>query len=94
MKQDIHPEYVDAVIRCSCGNSWSTRSTTAEMRIEVCSDCHPFYTGEQRIVDTAGRIERFRRRYAGVEQQRDQAAVEAADAADVEQPAETAAETT
>lgn len=91
MKPDIHPEYVDAVISCSCGNSWTTRSTKAEMRIEVCSECHPFFTGEQRIVDTAGRVERFRRRYAGAQQQREQAA---ADAADAEQPAETAAEAT
>ena len=78
MKTDIHPEYVDAVITCSCGNSWTTRSTKAEMRIEVCSDCHPFFTGEQRIVDTAGRVERFRRRYAKTEQrQREQAEREA-----------------
>lgn len=67
MKSDIHPEYVESTIRCSCGNSWTTRSTEAEMRIEVCSDCHPFFTGEQRIVDTAGRVERFRRRYAKAE---------------------------
>ena len=93
MKKDIHPEYVDAVIHCSCGNSWTTRSTTAEMRIEVCSDCHPFYTGEQRIVDTAGRIERFRRRYAGAEQQREQTAADAANGGDAEQPDETTAET-
>ena len=64
MKSDIHPEYVESTISCSCGNSWTTRSTEAEMRIEVCSDCPPFFTGEQRIVDTAGRVERFRRRYA------------------------------
>lgn len=63
MKAGIHPEYVDAVIRCGCGNTWETRSTKADMRIEVCSQCHPFFTGEQRIVDTAGRVERFRRRY-------------------------------
>jgi large subunit ribosomal protein L31 len=55
---------VDAVIHCSCGKEWRTRSTKAEMRIDVCSNCHPFFTGEQRIVDTAGRVERFRRRYA------------------------------
>ncbi|MEE9277300.1 MAG: 50S ribosomal protein L31 [Dehalococcoidia bacterium] len=63
MKSDIHPEYVAAVIRCGCGNSWETRATKADMRIEICSKCHPFFTGEQRIVDTAGRVERFRRRY-------------------------------
>jgi large subunit ribosomal protein L31 len=63
MKADIHPEYVEATVHCSCGAEWTTRSTKAEIRVEVCSVCHPFYTGEQRIVDTAGRVERFRRRY-------------------------------
>ena len=63
MRNDIHPDYVDATVRCGCGESWQTRSTKEEIRIEVCSTCHPFYTGEQRIVDTAGRVERFRRRY-------------------------------
>lgn len=64
MKSDIHPQYVDSVITCSCGNQINTRSTKAEMHIDICSNCHPFFTGEQRIVDTAGRVERFRRRYA------------------------------
>ena len=64
MKTDIHPEYVDSVITCSCGNVIQTRSTKAEMHVDICSNCHPFFTGEQRIVDTAGRVERFRRRYA------------------------------
>ena len=63
MKKDIHPEYVDATIRCGCGNTWETRATKPELRIEVCSACHPFFTGEQRIVDTAGRVERYRRRF-------------------------------
>lgn len=63
MRSEIHPEYQAATVRCGCGESWETRSTKAEIRIEVCSTCHPFYTGEQRIVDTAGRVERFRRRY-------------------------------
>lgn len=63
MRADIHPEYQTATVRCGCGETWETRSTKAEIRIEVCSTCHPFYTGEQRIVDTAGRVERFRRRY-------------------------------
>ncbi len=64
MKPDIHPEYVDAVIRCACGNEIHTRSTKADIHVDICSNCHPFFTGEQRIVDTAGRVERFRRRYA------------------------------
>lgn len=63
MKADIHPEYQTATITCSCGNSWETRSTKPQMSVDVCSECHPFFTGEQRIVDTAGRVERFRRRY-------------------------------
>lgn len=63
MKTEIHPEYVDATITCGCGTSWQTRATKQDIRIEICSTCHPFFTGEQRIVDTAGRVERFRRRY-------------------------------
>jgi large subunit ribosomal protein L31 len=63
MKAQIHPEYVEATVHCSCGNSWQTRATRPELKVEVCSNCHPFFTGEQRIVDTAGRVERFKRRY-------------------------------
>lgn len=63
MKTDIHPEYVEAVVRCACGNNFQTRATTPDIHVEVCSACHPFFTGEQRIVDTAGRVERFKRRY-------------------------------
>ncbi|MCS7276744.1 MAG: 50S ribosomal protein L31 [Dehalococcoidia bacterium] len=63
MKAGIHPEYVEATVVCACGNTWKTRSTKPLLRVEVCSRCHPFFTGEQRIVDTAGRVERFRRRY-------------------------------
>jgi large subunit ribosomal protein L31 len=63
MKKGIHPEYVEATVHCACGNTFTTRSTKGELRVEVCSRCHPFFTGEQRIVDTAGRVERFKRRY-------------------------------
>jgi large subunit ribosomal protein L31 len=63
MKTGIHPEYVEATIKCACGNSWQTRATKPELKVELCSNCHPFFTGEQRIVDTAGRVERFKRRY-------------------------------
>ena len=63
MKKGIHPDYVEATVHCACGNTFSTRSTKKELRTEVCSRCHPFFTGEQRIVDTAGRVERFKRRY-------------------------------
>ena len=63
MKSGIHPDYVEAEVSCACGNAWQTRATKAEIHIDVCSKCHPFFTGEQRLVDTAGRVERFRRRY-------------------------------
>jgi len=60
MKQGIHPKYYpEAVVTCSCGNTWTTGSTIPEIRTDICSQCHPFYTGEQRIVDTAGQVERF-----------------------------------
>ncbi|HXG41857.1 MAG TPA: 50S ribosomal protein L31 [Dehalococcoidia bacterium] len=68
MKAGIHPDYVEATVVCACGNTWKTRSTKALLRVEVCSRCHPFFTGEQRIVDTAGRVERFRRRYGLTEE--------------------------
>ncbi len=64
MKKDIHPEFhEDAVVTCSCGNTFTTGATKKQLRVEVCSKCHPFFTGEQRIVDTEGRVERFKRRY-------------------------------
>ena len=63
MKQGIHPEYVPAIVRCACGNTFETRATKPDLHVEVCSACHPYFTGEQRIVDTAGRVERFKRRY-------------------------------
>ena len=63
MKPETHPEYVDAKIRCACGNEFTTRSTKSEIRIEICSACHPFYTGKQKIVDSAGKVDRFNRRY-------------------------------
>ena len=67
MKADIHPAYQEVKVTCSCGNTFTTRSTLgeAEMHLDVCSSCHPFYTGQQKIVDTAGRVEKFRRRYGG-----------------------------
>jgi large subunit ribosomal protein L31 len=64
VKTDIHPEYVECTVRCSCGNTFTTRSTVPELRVELCSECHPFYTGKQKLVDTGGRVERFQRRYA------------------------------
>ncbi len=65
MKATIHPKYEEATIHCSCGRDIITRSTRKAMHLDVCSECHPFFTGEQRIIDTAGRVERFNRRYAG-----------------------------
>ena len=64
MKAEIHPDYVLAHVRCSCGSEFYTRSTTPELHVEICSECHPFYTGKQKLVDTGGRVERFKRRAA------------------------------
>ena len=64
MKADIHPEYTEITVNCSCGESFKTRSTLGEdLTVEVCSSCHPFYTGKQKIVDSGGRVDRFKRRY-------------------------------
>lgn len=63
MKPDIHPEYVESTVTCSCGETFTTRSTKPEIKVEICSVCHPFYTGKQRLVDTGGRVERFNRKY-------------------------------
>ena len=62
MKTDIHPAYVDCKVHCSCGNEFTTRSTVPQLRVELCSECHPFYTGKQKLVDTGGRVDRFQRR--------------------------------
>jgi large subunit ribosomal protein L31 len=64
MKTDIHPDYVESHVRCTCGNEFVTRSTQGEIHVEICSACHPFYTGRQKLVDTGGRVERFQRRVA------------------------------
>ena len=63
MKEKIHPKYFDTNITCACGNVIKTRSTVKDIRVEICSACHPFFTGKQKLVDTAGRVERFRRKY-------------------------------
>jgi large subunit ribosomal protein L31 len=63
MKAGIHPTYGEATVRCSCGNTFTTRSTSSDLHVELCSECHPFYTGKQKLVDTGGRIDRFERRY-------------------------------
>ena len=64
MKKDIHPDYKVCAVTCACGNSFETKSNIDTMRIDICSKCHPFFTGEQKIVDAAGRIEKFKARYA------------------------------
>ena len=65
MKPKIHPEYKEVTVVCACGETFVTRSTRKELRLEICSKCHPFFTGKQKLIDTAGRVERFTRRYAG-----------------------------
>ncbi len=63
MKKGIHPEYVECRVTCACGNTFLTRSTKQEIRVEICSQCHPFFTGKQKLMDSAGRIEKFRKKY-------------------------------
>ncbi len=63
MKDKIHPKYMNATVHCACGETWQTRSTKSEIRLEICSSCHPFFTGKQKLIDTAGRVERFNRKY-------------------------------
>ena len=72
MKPDIHPEYVEATVHCACGETFTTRSTKPEIKVEICSQCHPFYTGKQKMVDTEGRVEKFIRRYGLEDQYKDE----------------------
>jgi large subunit ribosomal protein L31 len=65
MKKNIHPKYVVTVVKCGCGNSFTTRSTQPDMKVDICSACHPFFTGKLKYVDTAGRIEKFKTKFAG-----------------------------
>ena len=76
MKKDIHPDYVEATVTCSCGNNFQTRSTKPELHVEICSLCHPFYSGKQKLVDSGGRVERFERRYGKKRPQRKKGAGE------------------
>ncbi len=69
MKKDIHPDYTDTTIKCACGNVIEVGSTKQGIKVEICSDCHPFFTGKQKLIDTAGRIERFRKKYAKFQKQ-------------------------
>ncbi len=65
MKADIHPKYVECKVTCGCGNSFTTRATVPALAVEICSVCHPFYTGKQKFVDTAGRVEKFQKKFGG-----------------------------
>lgn len=67
MKEGIHPKYDELVITCACGAKYPTRSTKKALSVEICANCHPFFTGKQKLMDTAGRVERFRKKYAGLE---------------------------
>ncbi|MDD5723502.1 MAG: 50S ribosomal protein L31 [Syntrophales bacterium] len=67
MKKDIHPDYKESTVTCVCGNVFETRSTKGDIKVEICSNCHPFFTGKQKIMDTAGRIEKFNRKYGDLE---------------------------
>ncbi|MBN2025742.1 MAG: 50S ribosomal protein L31 [Actinobacteria bacterium] len=85
MKKEIHPDYVEATVTCSCGNTFKTRSTKSELRVEICSQCHPFYSGKQKLVDTGGRVERFERRYGKKRPQRKKPAEDKAKKAEVQE---------
>lgn len=97
MKPGIHPEYTPTKITCACGRVSETYSTVDELHVEICSHCHPFFTGRQKLVDTAGRVERFRRKYGtgegGIEDGVEEAVAEAEAVADVVEEAEAEAET-
>jgi large subunit ribosomal protein L31 len=67
MKEKIHPKYVETVVRCACGAEYRTRSTKPDLHVEICSSCHPFFTGKQKLIDTAGRVERFNKKYGRVQ---------------------------
>ncbi|GAQ24040.1 MULTISPECIES: 50S ribosomal protein L31 [Tepidanaerobacter] len=71
MKKGIHPKYVRATVKCACGNTFETGSTKEELRVEICSKCHPFFSGKQKLVDTGGRVERFKKRY-GLQEAKDE----------------------
>jgi large subunit ribosomal protein L31 len=72
LKKDIHPKYFETTITCACGNVIQTRSTVKDIRVEICSSCHPFFTGKQKLVDTAGRVERFRKKYEKIQKKKEE----------------------
>lgn len=97
MKQGIHPNYVECTVRCTCGNTWVTRSTKSEMTLDLCDKCHPFYTGTQKLVDTGGRVQRFADKFGGaaaaqLKKAEEAKAAKAAKAAEAEAARKAAAE--
>ncbi len=72
MKKKIHPEYFETTVTCACGNVIKTRSTSKDIRVEICSACHPFFTGKQKLIDTAGRVERFRKKYEKIQKKKEE----------------------
>jgi large subunit ribosomal protein L31 len=72
MKENLHPRYHHCVVTCSCGSTFETRSTKQSLKVELCSECHPFFTGKQKIIDSAGRVEKYNRRYANFQQNKKQ----------------------
>lgn len=97
MKQGIHPNYVECTVRCTCGNTWVTRSTKSEMTLDLCDKCHPFYTGQQKFVDTGGRVQRFADKFGGaaaaqLKKAEEAKAAKAAKAAEAEAARKAAAE--
>jgi len=78
LKKGLHPEYVKCEVSCACGNSFVTRSTVPKLRLDICSACHPFYTGKQKLVDTAGRVEQFMRKYEKSQKMQEKAVEKAA----------------
>ena len=88
MKEGIHPKYHEVEVRCACGATWKTRSTKQELHLEICSNCHPFFTGRQKLIDTEGRVERFTKKFgAQTSESRKQKAAQAKQAAAEAQPA-------
>ena len=97
MKNGIHPNYVECNVRCSCGNTWVTRSTVSSMTVDLCDKCHPFYTGQQKLVDTGGRVQRFADKFGGaaaaqLKKAEEAKAAKAAKAAEAEAARKAAAE--
>jgi len=76
VKDKIHPKYVESTVHCACGETWKTRSTSPQIHVEICSSCHPFFTGKQKLIDTAGRVERFKKKYAKSSSKQEEAKAE------------------